>query len=59
MALDILSILAMSAEPKRVFLSIGYTGTKPQGKLFTTTLEALEQIKSWCRLRAFDLETSE
>jgi hAT family C-terminal dimerisation region len=59
MALDILSIPAMSAEPERVFSSIGYTGTKPRGKLFTTTLEALEQIKSWCRLRAFDLETSE
>jgi hypothetical protein len=50
MALDILSIPAMSTEPERIFSSIGITMTNRRNKLSMLNLEALEQIKSWCKL---------
>jgi hypothetical protein len=50
-ALDFLSIPVMSTEPERIFSSIGITLTNRQNKLLIVNLEALEQLKSWYKLR--------
>ena len=47
MALDILSIPAMSAEPERLFSRAGITVTERRNRLGAESIEALECLKSW------------
>jgi hypothetical protein len=47
MALDILSIPAMSAEPERLFSSCKITITDRRNQLGIESIEAIECIKSW------------
>lgn len=47
MALDILSIPAMEAEPERLFSSAKATMTDKRNQMKSETLEALESLKSW------------
>ena len=47
MALDILSIPAMEAEPERLFSSAEATMTDKRNQMKAETLEALESLKSW------------
>ena len=49
MALDILSVPAMSAEPERVFSSARITITDRRASLGIETVEAIECLKSWLR----------
>jgi hypothetical protein len=49
MAIDLLSIPAMSAEPERVFSGAKLTITDQRARLQGTTIEALECLKSWYR----------
>ena len=51
MALNLLSIPAMSAEPERVFSSIGITVSKRRNRISIVTLEHLECLKSWLKLK--------
>jgi hypothetical protein len=50
MALDILSIPAMAADPERLFSSAGLTVTDRRNHLSIESIEALECIKSWVKL---------
>lgn len=50
MALDLLSIPAMSASPERLFSSAGLTITERRNRLGTKSIEALECLKSWYRI---------
>jgi hypothetical protein len=50
MALDVLSIPAMAADPERLFSSAGLTVTDRRNNLSIETIEALECIKSWAKL---------
>ncbi|ODQ76865.1 hypothetical protein LIPSTDRAFT_67870 [Lipomyces starkeyi NRRL Y-11557] len=47
MALDVLSIPAMSAEPERLFSSAKITITDRRNRLGIETIEAIECLKSW------------
>ena len=47
MALDILSIPAMEAEPERLFSGAKITMTDKRNQMKAETLEALESLKSW------------
>jgi hypothetical protein len=47
MALDILSILAMSADPERLFSGTKITISNRRLKLSIATIQALECLKSW------------
>jgi len=47
MALDILSIPAMSDEPERLFSGAGITITERRNRLGVESIEALECLKSW------------
>ncbi len=47
MALDILSIPAMSAEPERLFSSTKITITNCRNRLGIESIEAIECLKSW------------
>lgn len=49
MALDILSIPAMAAEPERLFSSACITITDRWGQLGIEAIEAIECLKSWLR----------
>jgi hypothetical protein len=49
MALDILSIPAMSAEPERLFSGAALTITERRNRLGVESVEALECLKSWYR----------
>ena len=53
MAVDILSIPAMSAEPERLFSGAKITITDRRNRLGSDTIEALECLKSWFGLRDF------
>ena len=50
MALDILSIPAMSADPERLFLGAKITVTDRRNRLGIRTIQALEFLKSWLGL---------
>jgi hypothetical protein len=50
MALDILSIPAMSAEPERLFSGAKITITDRRNRLGVDTIEHLECLKSWLNL---------
>jgi hypothetical protein len=47
MALDILSIPAMSADPERLFSGVKITISDRRSKLGIATIQALECLKSW------------
>jgi hypothetical protein len=47
MALDMLSIPAMSASPERLFSGAGMTITERRNRLGMNSIEALECLKSW------------
>jgi len=47
MALDILSIPAMSAEPERLFSSAKITITDRRNRLGIESIEAIKCLKSW------------
>ena len=47
MALDILSIPAMSAEPERLFSGAKITITDRRNKLGIESIQAIECLKSW------------
>lgn len=51
MALDILSIPAMAADPERLFSSAGLTVTNRRNHLSIQSIGALECIKSWAKLQ--------
>jgi hypothetical protein len=50
MALDILTILAMSAAPKRLFSSANITISDRRNRLHSDTTEAIEYLKSWRKI---------
>ena len=56
MALNLLSIPAMSAAPERLFSSCKITITDRRNKLSVKVIEALECLRSWYQVRRFDLE---
>ena len=47
MALDILSILSMSAELERLFSGAGITITDRRNRLGIESIQAIECLKSW------------
>ena len=53
MAIDILSIPAMSAEPERLFSGAKLTVTDRRNRLGSDVMEALECLKSWLRVHDF------
>ena len=53
MAVDILSIPAMSAEPERLFSGAKITITDRRNRLGSDAIEALECLKSWFGIRDF------
>ncbi|KAI8404246.1 hypothetical protein FOFC_15741 [Fusarium oxysporum] len=53
MAVDILSIPAMSAEPERLFSGAKITITDRRNRLGSDVIEALECLISWCGIRDF------
>jgi hAT family C-terminal dimerisation region len=56
MALNLLSIPAMSAAPERLFSSCKITITDRRNKLSIKVIEALECLRSWYQVERFDLE---
>jgi len=56
MALNLLSIPAMSAEPERLFSSCKITITDRRNKLSGKVIEALECLRSWYKVEAFELD---
>ena len=53
MALDILSIPAMSADPERLFSGAKITISDRRNRLGIYTIEALECLKSWLKISTF------
>jgi len=53
MALNILSIPTMSADPERLFLGAKITISNRRNRLRIYTLEALECLKSWLKISTF------
>jgi len=53
MALDILSIPAMSADPERLFSGAKITISDRRNRLGIYTVEALECLKSWLKIEVF------
>ena len=51
MALDILTIPAMSAAPERLFSSANITISDRRNRLHSDTTEAIECLKSWRKLK--------
>jgi hypothetical protein len=56
MALNLLSIPAISAEPERLFSSCKITITDRRNKLSVKVIEALECLRSWHKVEAFELD---
>jgi hAT family dimerisation domain. len=56
MALNLLSIPAISAEPERLFSSYKITVTDRRNKLLVKVIKALECLRSWYKVKAFELE---
>lgn len=54
MAINILSIPAMSADVERLFSSAGLTLSNRRNRMGTDMLEALESLKSWLKIRDFE-----
>ena len=53
MAVDVLSIPAMSAEPERLFFGAKITITDRRNRMGSDVIEALECLKSWLRIQGF------
>jgi hAT family C-terminal dimerisation region len=53
MALDILSIPVMLADPERLFLGAKITISNRRNRLGIYTIEALECLKSWLKILTF------
>ena len=53
MAINILSIPAMSADVERLFSSSGLTLSNRRNRMSTEMLEALECLKSWLKIKDF------
>ena len=53
MALDILLIPVMSADPERLFSGVKITVSDRRNRLGIYTLEALECLKSWLKISTF------
>jgi hypothetical protein len=53
MALDILLIPSMSADPERLFLGAKISVSDRRNRLRIYTLEALECLKSWLKIEVF------
>jgi hypothetical protein len=53
MALDILSVLAMLADPERLFSGAKITISDWRNRLGILTVEALECLKSWLKILTF------
>ena len=56
MALNVLSVPAMSDEPERQFSSAGLTLTDRRNRAGIDLIEALEQLKSWYKVKEYELE---
>jgi hypothetical protein len=56
MALNVLSVPAMSDEPERLFSSAGLTLTDRRNRAGIDLIEALEQLKSWYKVKEYELE---
>jgi hypothetical protein len=56
MALNILLIPAMSADPERLFSGAKITISDRRNRLGIYTIEALECLKSWTKIEAFKKE---
>jgi hypothetical protein len=56
MAINVLSIPAMSADVERLFSSAGLTLSDCRNCMGTELLEALERLKSWLKIKEFDLD---
>jgi hypothetical protein len=59
MALDILSIPAMSADPERLFLGAKITISDRRNRLGIATIQAIECLKSWMHTAEIQLEELE
>ena len=57
MALDILTIPAMSAAPERLFSSAKITISDRRNRLHSDTTEAIECLKSWRKIQTIRLES--
>ena len=53
MALDVLSIPAMSADPECLFSGVKITISDRRNRLGILTVEALECLKSWLKISGF------
>jgi hypothetical protein len=56
MALNVLSVPAMSDKPECLFSSSGLTLTDRRNKAGIDLIEALEQLKSWYKVKEYELE---
>src|ERR1700709_1148556 len=56
-ALDILTIPAMSAAPERLFSSAMITISDRRNRLHSDTTEAIECLKSWTKIQTIKLES--
>lgn len=56
MALDVLSIPAMSAAPERLFSSANITISDRRNQIHGETTEAIECLKSWRKLPDFNIQ---
>ena len=57
MALDILTIPAISAAPERLFSSANITISDRRNRLYSDTTEAIECLKSWRKIQNIRLES--
>ena len=57
MALDILTVPAMSAAPERLFSSANITISDRRNRLHSDTTEAIECLKSWRKIQSISLES--
>jgi hypothetical protein len=56
MALDMLSIPAMSDEPERLFSRLGHMVTKHRNHLKPQTIQATQCLQSWAKAKIIDLK---
>ena len=59
MAVDILSIPAMSASVERLFSSSNITVSDRRNRLKANTIEVIESIKSWQKIKGLKVNTNE
>ena len=59
MAIDILTIPAMSSEPERLFSGAKITITDRRNRLGEDSIEAIECLKKWFGIKEFDLNSTD